>query len=127
MNTTFDVREAIKYMFDGFSCKDTNNIIFTITSTGYLLADDEYIDGQIQRFLEERANDTFQLCNDKNLVKWYRPKEVWYHDSLSPKGNDFEKHWYPSTNAFYKKYDKTILKVVKWETEFFPTTYEECE
>lgn len=129
-NTTFDAKQAVKYMLDGFDCIDNTGRVFSINAY-YLYVDKEYIDGQFARFLNDCEKLQFKLQH-KNLVEWYRPIIVWQENSQTQSPTYWleDKNFYRTKDDFLNSYDPTELykiKVVEWETKLFPATWEECD
>lgn len=125
-NTTFDAKQAVKYMLDGFDCIDNTGRVFSINAY-YLYVDKEYIDGQLARFLNDCEKLQFKLQH-KNLVAWYRPKEVWYESREYPEywGIDSDQNWWRCKDECVKFYGFGI-KILEWETKLMPATWEECD
>ena len=130
MNTTFDAKEAVKYMLDGFRIKSFEiEDIYYLDCDSYVISNYDEVD--ISYFISTNKNTLFQMA-DKNLAEWYRPKITWQENSPSNSPSEWQedKEFYPTKKAFLDSYDKTgiyVLKVLEWETKYFPAMYEECE
>jgi hypothetical protein len=136
MNTTFNAREAVKYLLDGLYIKlvDTPQYEVLFLGTDFLVIDSINIkDWSIAEFLE-KFKDTnkfkFQLA-DKSLVKWYVPKIVWQkHKNYNYKPymlDQADQSLYRDKNDFVKEHEKYEIKVLEWGTKYLPETYEDCE
>jgi hypothetical protein len=141
MNTTFDAKEAVKYMLDGFTIVNvTDGSIYRFTKEFIIKKTSNFGTNEIQLldFIsgknETKTNYTFDCLYRirKDLVQWYRPKFIWQENSPSNSPSEWQedKDFYPTKKAFLDSYDKTgihDIKVLKWEIEYFPAMYEDCE
>lgn len=126
MNTTFDAKQAVKFMLDGFYCIDNIGRIFSMSEHYVLFVDEKYIDGQLERFLTYFARFQFKI-HGKNLVEWKRPKLVWLKWNPMP-SFDNSTNWMDNENDIKNWLEMNPhLKVLEWETKLFPATWEECE
>lgn len=131
-NTTFNAKEAVIRMLDGAKVTRADNDIV------FYMVDFEIKSGistsiSIRDFLHKALCSEIQFyVTTQNLVKWYRPKFTWQENSPNNAPSEWQedKDFYPTKKAFLDSYDKKgihEIKVLKWEIEYFPPMYEECE
>jgi hypothetical protein len=139
-NTTFDAKEAVKYMLDGLQVENIAdgsiyrfNNEFLIRKTSNFGTNELKIKDFIEGKYEQKTTDTFS-CLYKiritNLVKWHRPLVVWYSLSLLPekfKYNNRERVWFREKKNFFDLFDEGEVKVLKWKADYFPESFEVCE
>lgn len=93
----------------------------------YLVWKDEKGNNCNPNFLIDNGNNWEPYVEKPKMVKWYRPRVIWFSDQPRPI------HWKPlqfhtsqDLDNFFFKCDQDV-KVLEWEEKEFPATYEECE
>jgi len=130
MNTTFDIKEAAKHMLAGLRIKSCETgTIFFLDSDFYVVSDEDEDGYNMSYFITSNKDILFQLA-DKNLALHYKPKIIWEKikgiRTLATE-NALNLHWYPSKEEYLDSVEELGIKVLKWEEEYLPTTWEECE
>lgn len=138
MNTTFGAKEAVKLMLDGLQIENiadgsiyqfTDEFLIKKTSNfgQSLIKLLDFISGKY----EQKTNNTFSCeykLRDKKLREWYRPVRVFIRDSefiheyLEAPFKKSKQAWFDD-----KTFDVEKLKILKWESEYFPETWNQCE
>jgi hypothetical protein len=134
-NTTFDAKEAVKYMLDGLRIKPVEPIAFGNYFIEYLYFENNSFKFKYGDFINNidlleflHFKSIFCLA-DKNLVKWYRPTIFWKKGLPPMRFQREEEFFYRTKEQFFDEntFFSSNMKVLDWEEKYAPATYEECE